>query len=166
MRNYEIIFIVRPDATEEDVEKLISQMEGVVTGTGGSSKKWRRWAAARLAYRVAKQRRGIYVLFRLQVPGDTVKEFERRLKVIDTVIKYMTVRIDEDLERAVEGAALKTGVEEAAFQAGCGSGATAGCRSTPSLMNLFAWRRASGARRGAAVLAPRTAAKAGIPHTY
>jgi small subunit ribosomal protein S6 len=108
MRNYEIIFIVRPDATEEDVEKLISQMEGVVTGTGGKTDKVEKMGRRRLAYRVAKQREGIYVLFRLQGSGDTVKEFERRLKVIDTVIKFMTVRIDEDLERAEKFKALRS----------------------------------------------------------
>jgi len=108
MRNYEIIFIVRPDATEEDVEKLIAQMDGVVTGTGGKVEKVERLGRRRLAYRVAKQREGIYVLFRVQGSGDTVKEFERRLKVIDTVIKYMTVRIDEDLERAEKFKALRT----------------------------------------------------------
>jgi len=108
MRNYEIIFIVRPDVTEEDVEKLISQMEGVLTGTGGKLEKVEKMGRRRLAYRVAKQREGIYVLFRLQGSGDTVKEFERRLKVIDTVIKYMTVRIDEDLERAEKFKALRS----------------------------------------------------------
>jgi len=108
MRNYEIIFIVRPDATEEDVEKLISQMEGVVTGTGGKMEKVEKMGRRRLAYRVAKQREGIYVLFRLQGSGDTVKEFERRLKVIDAVIKYMTVRIDEDLECAEKFKALRS----------------------------------------------------------
>jgi small subunit ribosomal protein S6 len=108
MRNYEIIFIVRPDATEEDVEKLVSQMEGVVTGTGGKVEKIEKMGRRRLAYRVAKQREGIYVLFRLQGSGDTVKEFERRLKVIDTVIKFMTVRIDEDLERAEKFKALRS----------------------------------------------------------
>lgn len=108
MRNYEIIFIVRPDVTEEDVEKLIAQMEGVVTGTGGMMEKVEKLGRRRLAYRVAKQREGIYVLFRLQGSGDTVKEFERRLKVIDTVIKFMTVRIDEDLERAEKFKALRT----------------------------------------------------------
>jgi len=108
MRTYEIIFIVRPDVTEEDVEKLISQMEGVVTGTGGKLEKVEKMGRRRLAYRVAKQREGIYVLFRLQGSGDTVKEFERRLKVIDTVIKYMTVRIDEDLERAEKFKALRS----------------------------------------------------------
>jgi len=108
MRNYEIIFIVRPDATEEDVDKLISQMECVVTGTGGKLEKVEKLGRRRLAYRVAKQREGIYILFRVQGSGDTVKEFERRLKVIDAVIKYMTVRIDEDLERAEKFKALRS----------------------------------------------------------
>jgi len=107
MRNYEIIFIVRPDVTEEDVDKLIAQMEGVVAGTGGQLEKVEKLGRRRLAYRVEKQREGIYVLFRLQGSGDTVKEFERRLKVLDTVIKYLTIRIDEDLERAEKFKALR-----------------------------------------------------------
>ena len=107
MRNYEIIFIVRPDVTEEDVDKLIAQMEGVIAGTGGKLEKVEKLGRRRLAYRVQRQREGIYVLFRLQGSGDTVKEFERRLKVIDTVIKYLSVRIDEDLERAEKFKALR-----------------------------------------------------------
>jgi small subunit ribosomal protein S6 len=108
MRNYEIIFIVRPDVTEEDVDKLIAQMEGVVAGAGGQVEKVEKLGRRRLAYRVEKQREGIYVLFRLQGSGDTVKEFERRLKVLDTVIKYLTIRIDEDLERAEKFKALRS----------------------------------------------------------
>jgi len=108
MRNYEIMFIVRPDVTEEEVDKLTAQMEGVVAGAGGKVEKVEKLGRRRLAYRVAKQREGIYLLFRLQGSGDTVKEFERRLKVIDTVIKYLTVRIDEDLERAEKFKALRT----------------------------------------------------------
>jgi len=108
MRNYEIIFIVRPDVPEEDVDKLIAQMEGVVAGAGGKLEKVEKLGRRRLAYRVHKQREGLYVLFRLQGSGDTVKEFERRLKVIDTVIKYLSVRIDEDLERAEKFKALRS----------------------------------------------------------
>ena len=107
MRNYEIIFIVRPDVTEEDVDKLIAQMEGVVAGAGGKLEKVEKLGRRRLAYRVRKQREGFYVLFQLQGSGDTVKEFERRLKVIDSVIKYLSVRIDEDLERAEKFKALR-----------------------------------------------------------
>jgi len=98
---------VRPDVTEEDVDKLIAQMEGVVAGSGGQLEKVEKLGRRRLAYRVEKQREGIYVLFRLQGSGDTVKEFERRLKVLDTVIKYLTIRIDEDLERAEKFKALR-----------------------------------------------------------
>jgi small subunit ribosomal protein S6 len=82
-------------------------MEGVVAGAGGKLEKVEKLGRRRLAYRVAKQREGIYILFRIQGSGDTVKEFERRLKVTDTVIKYLTVRIDEDLERAEKFKALR-----------------------------------------------------------
>lgn len=107
MRNYEIIYIVRPDVTDEDVDKLTTQMEGVLAGAGGKLEKVEKLGRRRLAYRVKKQREGIYVLFRLQGSGDTVKEFERRLKVTDAVIKFLSVRIDEELERAEKFKALR-----------------------------------------------------------
>ena len=100
MRKYEIIFVVRPDVPEEELDKLIAQMEGVVTGAGGHVEKVEKMGRRRLAYRVQRHREGFYVLFAVEGSGDTVKEFERRLKVIDTVIKFLTVRIDEDLTRA------------------------------------------------------------------
>ncbi len=100
MRKYEIIFLVRPDVAEEEVDKLIAQMEGVVTGTGGKVEKVDKMGRRRLAYRVAGHREGHYILFLLEALGDTVREFERRLKVTDSVIKYLTVRVDEDLKRA------------------------------------------------------------------
>ncbi len=107
MRNYEIIFIVRPDVADEEVDKLIAQMEGVATGAGGKIEKVDKLGRRRLAYRVERQREGFYVLFKLQGGGDMVKEFERRLKVTDTVIKFLTVRMDETLERAEKYKALR-----------------------------------------------------------
>jgi len=107
MRHYEIIFIVRPDVPEEDVDKLIAQMESVVTNTGSKVEKVEKMGRRRLAYRVHRQREGFYVFFRLEGLGETVKEFERRLKVTDTVIKYLTVRIDEEGERAEKFKALR-----------------------------------------------------------
>jgi len=107
MRNYEIMFIVRPDVADEDADKLIAQMEGVVAGAGGKVEKVEKMGRRRLAYRIQRQREGLYVLFKLQGSGDTVKEFERRLKVTDTVIKYLTVRMDEDLKRAEKFQALR-----------------------------------------------------------
>ena len=102
MRKYEIIFVVRPDVTEEDIGKLVTQMEGVVTGAGGAIEKVERMGRRRLAYRVARQREGFYILFLVNGSGETVKEFERRLKVADAVIKYMSVRVDEDLDRVAK----------------------------------------------------------------
>jgi small subunit ribosomal protein S6 len=100
MRKYELIFIVRTDVPEEDVEKLVTQMQGVITGAGGTIEKAEKMGRRRLAYRVHRQREGLYVLFVFEGSGDTVKELERRLKVTDTVIKFLTVRIDEELKRA------------------------------------------------------------------
>ena len=99
MRKYEIIFIIRPDATEEDIAKLITQFEGVATGAGGKIEKVEKMGRRRLAYRVKRQREGFYVLFVLEGSGDNVRELERRFKVTDTVIKFLTVRTDEELKR-------------------------------------------------------------------
>jgi len=78
-----------------------------VTGAGGTIEKVEKLGRRRLAYRVARQREGLFVLFVLDGTGDTVKELERRLKVTDAVIKYLTVRIDEELKRAEKFKALR-----------------------------------------------------------
>jgi small subunit ribosomal protein S6 len=99
MTKYELMFIVRPDVPEDEVDKLAAQMEGVVTGAGGKIEKIEKLGRRRLAYRVQRHREGFYVLFSFEGSGDTVREFERRLKVADPVIKYLAVRMDEDLKR-------------------------------------------------------------------
>lgn len=100
MRKYEIIFIVRPDIEEEELNKLVTQFEGVVAGAGGKIEKVDRMGRRRLAYRVGRYQDGHYILFLLEGTGDTVKELERRLGVTDSVIKFLAVRIDEELKRA------------------------------------------------------------------
>lgn len=100
MSKYELIFIVRPDLPEDEVDKLSAQMESVVTGSGGRIEKIEKMGRRRLAYRVHRQREGFYVLFVFEGAGETVHEFERRLKVSDPVIKFMTIRMDEQLKRA------------------------------------------------------------------
>jgi small subunit ribosomal protein S6 len=100
MRKYELVFIVRTDVPEEDVEKLLTQMQGVVTTAGGKIEKAEKMGRRRLAYRVRRQREGLYVLLVFEGGGDVVKELERRLKVADPVIKFLTVRTDEELKRA------------------------------------------------------------------
>src|SRR5579859_1296434 len=99
MRIYEELFIVKPDAAEEEIDQFIEQMKSVVTGSGGSVDKADKWGKRRLAYKVDKYREGAYVLFQFNAQPETVKEFERRLRVSDLVIKFLTVRIDETLKR-------------------------------------------------------------------
>ena len=99
MRIYENLFIVKPDATEEEIDAFIEQMKTVVTNAGGTVDKVEKWGKRRLAYRVLKFREGSYVLVQFSAGAETVKEFERRLRVADSVIKFLTVRIDETLKR-------------------------------------------------------------------
>jgi small subunit ribosomal protein S6 len=99
MRIYEIMFIVRPDVPEEDLDKLIAQFEGIVTSTGGKVQKAEKWGRRRLAYEVKRCREGQYILFTIECDPPTVKEFERRLKVVDAVVKFLTVRVDQELKR-------------------------------------------------------------------
>ena len=100
MRKYEVMFIVRPDVVEDDIDKLIAQMQGVVTGHDGQIEKVEKMGRRRLAYHIGRHKEGFYVLFVIEGTGYTVKEFERRLKVTDLVIKMLTVRTDEEIKRA------------------------------------------------------------------
>src|SRR5215469_17876118 len=99
MRIYEELFIIRPDAPDEEVDPFLDQMKGVVTNAGGTVDKVDKWGKRRLAYKVDKYREGAYVLVQFSSSPETVKEFERRLRVSDLVIKFLTVRIDETLKR-------------------------------------------------------------------
>jgi small subunit ribosomal protein S6 len=98
MRSYEELFIVKPDATEEEIDALNQQLEGVITQAGGKIEKLDKWGVRKLAYRVDKQNEGYYVLIFFQAGPQVVREVERRLRVSDLVIKYLTVRMDEKLK--------------------------------------------------------------------
>jgi small subunit ribosomal protein S6 len=101
MRVYEILFIIRPDVPEEEIDGIIEPLRAVITESGGTIDKIDKWGSRRLAYRVKKYREGFYVLlqFSTGAVAETVKELERRLRVSDTVIKFLTVRIDDELKR-------------------------------------------------------------------
>jgi small subunit ribosomal protein S6 len=99
MRNYEIMFIVNPNATEDEIDKINAQLESVITGGGGEIQKIEKMGKRRLAYDIDKFREGSYVLFAIGANGDIVKECERRLRVMDAVIRYITVRCDEEVRR-------------------------------------------------------------------
>ena len=92
-RNYELMFIVRPDMVDEDLNKLISTLESSVTSAAGTAKS-EVWGKRRLAYRVGKFNDGIFVLMMIEATGAVVHEVERRLRVTEPVIKFLTVRTD------------------------------------------------------------------------
>jgi small subunit ribosomal protein S6 len=97
-RNYEVMFIVRPDMVDEELNKLIATLESSVTSAGGTSKS-EVWGKRRLAYRVGRFNDGIFVLMLIDAVGAVVHEVERRLRVTEPVIKFLTVRTDEELKR-------------------------------------------------------------------
>lgn len=99
MRIYEELFIVRPDATDEEIDPLIEQLTTVITSAGGKIEKTDKWGVRKLAYPVKKRREGYYILLQFSVGPATVKEIERRLRVSDMVIKFINVRIDEKLKK-------------------------------------------------------------------
>jgi small subunit ribosomal protein S6 len=99
MRIYEELFIAKPDAPDEEVDAFIEQMKTTISNAGGTVDKLEKWGKRKLAYKVGKYREGAYVLFQFSSGAETVKEFERRLRVSDLVIKFLTVRIDETLKR-------------------------------------------------------------------
>jgi small subunit ribosomal protein S6 len=99
MRIYEEMFIVRPDASEEEIDGLIDQTKQIITGGGGTVEKADKWGLRKLGYRVAKHSEGFYILFQFTCGPEVVKEIERRFRVSDLVMKFMTIRIDERLKK-------------------------------------------------------------------
>lgn len=100
MRIYEELFIVNTSVTEEEQDALVEQLRGVITAGGGTLDTVEKWGVRKLAYRVNRQLEGIYILLVFSTPSaDTAKEVERRLRVSDNVLKFMTVRQDERMRR-------------------------------------------------------------------
>jgi small subunit ribosomal protein S6 len=116
VRVYEVMFIVRPDTAEEDVDKLIAGFSTTVTGGGGVVKTVEKMGRRKLAYMVRKFNDGNYVLLTIEADGPVVLELERRLRVTEPVIKFITVRIDEEEKRLAKVKALR-GVRRSAVPA-------------------------------------------------
>ena len=106
-RVYEVMFIVRPDVAEEDADKLIAGFTATVTGGGGVVKSVEKMGRRKLAYLVRKFNDGNYVLMTIEANGAVVLELERRLRVTEPVIKFITVRIDEEEKRLAKVKALR-----------------------------------------------------------
>jgi small subunit ribosomal protein S6 len=110
-RTYEILFIADPNLGEPEVDALAAQVQGFVEKDGGRLQKMEKWGKKRLAYDVRRHREGYYVLLVVEGTGAMVKEVERRIKVTDGIIRYLTVRVDEELRKA-ERRKAKRGLDE------------------------------------------------------
>ena len=98
-RTYEVMFIIRPDLQEEEIDKLISNLESQASNAGATVKNVERMGKRRLAYLVRKFIDGFYVLLTVEADGKAIHEIERRLRVSEPVIKFISVRIDEEQKR-------------------------------------------------------------------
>jgi small subunit ribosomal protein S6 len=94
-RKYELVYIASPDASEAQIAELHGQVEAVVQRLGGQLEKTENWGRRKLAYEIGRHKEGVYVLDVIIGSGELMKEIERRLKVYDTVIRQLIVRVDE-----------------------------------------------------------------------
>lgn len=95
-RQYELVYILPPDTTEQQVTELHEQIEAVVTRMHGRIEKTENWGRKRLAYEISGNKEGVYVLEVINGSGELMKELDRRLRVMDMVIRHITVRVDEE----------------------------------------------------------------------
>ena len=97
VRQYELIYITPPETTEEALAELHQQVVAVVDKFGGAIERTENWGRRRLAYEIGHHREGVYVLEVINGPGALTAELDRRLRVFDTVIRHLVVRVDEEL---------------------------------------------------------------------
>ena len=109
-RQYELVYILPPDTTEQQVTDLHGQIEGVVSRMSGQIEKTDNWGRKRLAYEIGHNKEGLYVLEVINGGGELMKELDRRLRVLDQVVRHMIVRVDEE-KKVVERTQTKRRTE-------------------------------------------------------
>jgi small subunit ribosomal protein S6 len=97
-RKYELVYVVSPDASDDQVTELHTQVDGIVQRMGGTIDKTENWGRRKLAYEIGRHKEGTYVLEIIMGNGELMKEIDRRLKVFDLVIRHLVVRVDEEQE--------------------------------------------------------------------
>jgi small subunit ribosomal protein S6 len=100
-RQYELVYILPPDSTEQQIADIHTQIDGVVSKMNGTIEKTDNWGRRKLAYEIQHQKEGVYILETIEGGGELMRELDRRLKVVDQVIRQLIVRVDED-QRVVE----------------------------------------------------------------
>ena len=97
-REYETIYILRPNTSNDGVADVNSRIKGIIENMGGKILKVDNWGKRRLAYEVAKERKGIYLYWLYLAQPGVVEETERNLRMLDSVIRYLTVKVDENID--------------------------------------------------------------------
>jgi len=97
-REYETTYILRPNTTNEGVAEVNTRIKGIIEGMGGKVIKVDNWGKRRLAYEVAKERKGIYLYWQYLATPGVVEETERNLRMLDSVIRYLSVKVDENID--------------------------------------------------------------------
>src|SRR3954471_9010716 len=115
-REYETIYILRPNTPNEGVAEVNTRIKGVIEGMGGKILKVDNWGKRRLAYEVAKERKGIYLYWQYLATPGVVEETERNLRMLDNVIRYLSVKVDEDIDVAARPSELDDASFEKAAQ--------------------------------------------------
>ena len=113
-RKYELVYVVSPDATDEQVTDLHTQVEAIVQRMGGQIEKTENWGRRKLAYEIGRHKEGTYVLEVINGSGELMKEIDRRLKVTDLIIRHLVVRVDEEQAWSIGRAPRRTGPDVAA----------------------------------------------------
>ena len=114
MREYELVIILRPDTSEEDTQKLLDRLDGILQSDGGVLLRRDLWGKRKLAYEIQKHQKGIYYYMRFLCQGDIILEIERNLKMLEFVIRYMTVKIAERVDSETRQEQIKLEIEEEA----------------------------------------------------
>ncbi|MDX9721743.1 MAG: 30S ribosomal protein S6 [Myxococcota bacterium] len=97
-REYETVFILRPDILEEDKTKVLDRIQGIMDRLSGHILKSEEWGKRKLAYRIKKNSHGLYYYYRYLGFSDLVGELERNMRILDPVLKYMTLKLEDDVD--------------------------------------------------------------------
>ncbi len=119
MRNYEVVFVAAPTLTSEELDGCINHAQTVVESKNGKVVKVDNWGKKPLAYKIKKFREAYYVVLSIEGNGSAIAELERRFRVTDYIIRFISVRIDEDVKRSekIKAARQKKGASPAAPEA-------------------------------------------------
>jgi small subunit ribosomal protein S6 len=107
VRTYEVVFVAAPTLTTEELDGFIAHVQGVVEGRNGKILKIDNWGKRPMAYKIKKYRDAFYVVLTIEGDGAAIAELERRFRVTDYIIRFLSVRIDEDLKRSEKLRAIR-----------------------------------------------------------